>query len=137
MYTTHTKQLSVQLSYWKAFSILENEKCVCHVHNTNSYFVTVGAAKVPLIIYGTNLVLNWSWTPLFFNLKKVDIAFYEANVLGATAAATAYFFYKINPVAGALFVPYILWLGFAIALSYRIFKDNPEHTTRITEIKSQ
>lgn len=102
-----------------------------------NYSQIVGAAKLPLIAYGANLALNWAWTPLFFNLKKVDIAFYEINLVGATAAATAYLFYKINPIAGALFVPYILWLSYATALNFRIFRDNPEYTTKITEIKSK
>lgn len=64
-------------------------------------------------------------------------AFYEINLVTATAAATAYFFYKVNSVAGYLFIPYILWLGYATALNYKIFKDNPEYTVKIKEIKDK
>lgn len=109
----------------------------CYSVVSVSIFFISGTAKLPLIAYGTNLALNWAWTPLFFNLKKVDIAFYECSLVTASAAATAYLFYKINPVAGAIFVPYLLWLGFATALNFRISRDNPEYTTKITEIKSK
>lgn len=89
------------------------------------------------MVYGTSVILNWAWNSLFFNLKKIDIAFYERNLVSAAAAAGTYFFYKINPVAGALLVPYVLWLSFLTALNYRFLQDNPEYTTRISEIKSK
>lgn len=63
-------------------------------------------------------------------------AFYEINLINVTAAATAYLFYQINPHAGLLFAPYLLWLTYATALSFKIFKDNPEASVKITEIKS-
>ena len=42
-----------------------------------------------------------------------------------TVALTGYEFYKIVPLAGYLFIPYLAWLSLAGALNYRVWKDNP------------
>ena len=42
-----------------------------------------------------------------------------------TVAVTGYEFYKIVPLAGYLFIPYMAWLSLASALNYRVWKDNP------------
>jgi hypothetical protein len=44
----------------------------------------------------------------------------------AAASVTAWSFYKIKPVAGWLFVPYLLWLIFANYLNSVIIQLNPE-----------
>lgn len=48
----------------------------------------------------------------------------EITALTAAAAATGVAFFKINKVAGLIFVPYLAWLSFATALNWRISKDN-------------
>lgn len=42
------------------------------------------------------------------------------------AGVTAWSFYKVKPVAGWLFVPYLAWLAFANYLNGVIVKLNPE-----------
>ena len=41
-----------------------------------------------------------------------------------TVAVTGYEFYKIIPLAGYLFIPYITWLSLAVSLNYRVWKNN-------------
>jgi len=112
------------------------------------------AARLPLIAYGTQLALNWAWTPIFFgqhNIKGVstgDItllytylihfihqALIDIVALTATAGACGVLFYRVNKTAGLLFVPYLAWLGFATALNYAIWKLNPEEKKPLEEEK--
>lgn len=83
-------------------------------------------AAIPLAIYGTNLILNWSWPPLFFGLHKIKLALYEIAVLWGSTAALGVAFYNVNPLAGCLMVPYLAWTTLATALNYTIYRDNRE-----------
>jgi len=85
-----------------------------------------GDAKVPLILFGSQLALNWLWTPLFFGQRNPKAGLIDILALTATAAACGVQFYGINKIAGYIFVPYLAWLSFATALNYSVWKLNPE-----------
>ncbi|XP_037708233.1 translocator protein [Drosophila subpulchrella] len=93
------------------------------------------AAKLPLIAYGTQLALNWAWTPIFFGQHNIKGALIDIVALTATAGACGVLFYRVNKTAGLLFVPYLAWLGFATALNYAIWKLNPEEKKPLEEEK--
>lgn len=99
------------------------------------YSFVSGAARLPLTLYGVNLLANWAWTPIFFGFKNLKLALYEILIIDATAIGVAYHFGEINKTAGLLILPYCLWLGVATALNYVIARDNP--SPKITEIKDQ
>jgi tryptophan-rich sensory protein len=46
-------------------------------------------------------------------------------ILIVLAAATAWQFWRIRPLAGALLLPYLAWLSFATALNVAIDQLNP------------
>ncbi|VDO02267.1 unnamed protein product [Rodentolepis nana] len=72
---------------------------------------------LPLCVYGSQLLLNWSWTPIYFGLKnfKASIVVILATTFGA--CASAYLFYPIDHRASYLMLPYIAWLCFASYLN--------------------
>ncbi len=81
-------------------------------------------AKLALWIYGVHLVFNALWSILFFGLKNPGLAFAEIIVLLVLIVITTLLFWKINPLAGGLMIPYIVWVSFAAFLNYTIWQLN-------------
>ncbi|TRY67863.1 hypothetical protein TCAL_15877 [Tigriopus californicus] len=53
--------------------------------------------------------------------------FVNTVVLWGGVAVTMKSFYDINPTAGALLVPYQIWVTLAATLAYNIWQLNPDH----------
>jgi len=85
-----------------------------------------GTAQLALAAYGTQLSLNFAWSPIFFGQRSIKGGLIDIALLDAAAIGTTFLFYKVHPTAGYILVPYLAWLALATALNYRIFKDNPE-----------
>ena len=77
--------------------------------------------NLAISVYLLQLILNLGWSFLFFHQQQIGFALAEIFVLLAIIIANAIIFYKINKVAGWLFVPYILWVSFASYLNYSIY----------------
>jgi len=75
-------------------------------------------------IYLIQLVLNVMWSFLFFYAHEIGLALFEIIALLLVIIINAMVFYKIDKTAGLLFIPYILWVGFAAILTYSIFSLN-------------
>uniref|UniRef100_A0A1B0G1R9 Peripheral-type benzodiazepine receptor n=1 Tax=Glossina morsitans morsitans TaxID=37546 RepID=A0A1B0G1R9_GLOMM len=83
-----------------------------------------GDARLPLIAYGAQLALNWAWTPIFFGQHNIKGGLINIIALTTTAATCGALFYKVNKIAGYLFIPYIAWLTFATFLNYDVYRLN-------------
>ena len=77
-----------------------------------------------VVLYHVQLLLNFVWTVLFFGFQSPGIAFAEIILLQLCNIATALSFYKIDKLAGLIFVPYILWVSFASILNFFIWIAN-------------
>ena len=73
--------------------------------------------RTALSVFALQLGLNLAWSFLFFGLRRIDLALLEVTVLLAAIATTAVLFWRIDRWAGALFVPYLLWVAYATALN--------------------
>jgi tryptophan-rich sensory protein len=47
-------------------------------------------------------------------------------LLWALIVATLIAFWRVRPLAGALLMPYLLWVSFAAVLNYRVWQLNPQ-----------
>ena len=82
--------------------------------------------RTPLLLFIVQLALNALWTWLFFGWRQGSLAFVEIVILWLLILATMLLFWRIRPAAGALLLPYLLWVSFASALTYSIWQRNPQ-----------
>ncbi|PIC66325.1 TspO protein [Sporosarcina sp. P21c] len=75
-------------------------------------------------LYDIQLGLNFLWSFLFFKWNLRGTALIEMTIMLGTIAMTAYEFNKTDRTAGALMVPYIGWVMFALVLNYSTWKLN-------------
>nr|CAH8820790.1 unnamed protein product [Trichobilharzia regenti]CAH8847737.1 unnamed protein product [Trichobilharzia regenti] len=83
-------------------------------------------ALLPLAVYGAQLLLNWSWTPLFFGQHKLKYGTAVCLGIFGGALACVYLFRPINVDASNLMIPYALWTGFASLLNVRVAMLNED-----------
>ncbi len=81
-------------------------------------------AQSALKLYGVHLVFNALWSIIFFGMRQLGWAIAEIAVLWSLIVATTARFYQIKPVAGLLFVPYLLWASFASILNITVWRMN-------------
>ena len=93
-----------------------------------AYIVWISPASlfraVALALFALQLALNFLWTPLFFKLHWLRAASIEIIFLLVTIAASCRVFWAVNHAASILMMPYLLWVGFATALSSKIWRLN-------------
>jgi benzodiazapine receptor len=85
----------------------------------------LAGAFLPLSLFVLQLALNSAWTWLFFGLHRPQAALLDIGLLWAVVLATVITFWDLAPLAGALLVPYLLWVSFASALNWAIWRRNP------------
>ena len=82
-------------------------------------------ARMALSLYLVQLALNALWSWLFFAWHLGAPAFADILLLGAAIIMTMIAFWRKSGLAGALLVPYLLWVSFALVLNYAIWQLNP------------
>lgn len=75
-------------------------------------------------VFGVQLVLNVLWSYLFFGWQMIGAAAVEIILLWIVIGVTMYLFYRIQPAAAYLLIPYIAWVTFAAILTVTIWTLN-------------
>ena len=81
--------------------------------------------RAALTLFLVQLVPNAIWSWLFFAWHQGALAFADIVLLWVLVAATLVAFWRVVPLAGALLLPYLLWVGFAAVLNYSLWQLNP------------
>lgn len=80
---------------------------------------------VALGFWGLQMGLNTLWTPVFFGLKRMRAGMLVLALLWLAVAATLIAFWRVDGVAGLLFLPYLVWVTVAGALNWSVMRLNP------------
>ena len=75
-------------------------------------------------VYFIQLILNLMWSFIFFYQQQIGFALIEIIILLIAIIINSVLFYRINKVAGLLYIPYIMWVSFATVLTYSIYMLN-------------
>ncbi|MEO5559929.1 MAG: TspO/MBR family protein [Dokdonella sp.] len=82
------------------------------------------SARAALALFLLQLALNALWSWLFFAWHRGAIAFVDILLLWVLIVMTMVAFWRIKPLAGALLIPYLLWVSFASVLNYAVWQLN-------------
>ena len=81
-------------------------------------------AAMPLTLFAMQLVLNVSWSWIFFGMHQPGWAFVEIVALWLAIVATTAAFFRCSELGGCLLVPYLAWVSFAAVLNFTIWRLN-------------
>jgi len=84
-----------------------------------------GVARTTLILYLVQLATNSLWSWAFFAWHQGGFAFAVIVSLWALLVVTLVRFWRIQPLAGMLLLPYLAWVSFAAVLNFSVWHLNP------------
>ncbi|MDF2514255.1 MAG: TspO protein [Herbinix sp.] len=77
-----------------------------------------------LFTYAAQLLVNFSWSIVFFRFSAYGAAVLVLALLIFLVALTLMFFFKINKAAAYLMIPYLIWLLIAYYLNVGVYVLN-------------
>jgi tryptophan-rich sensory protein len=85
-----------------------------------------GPNRKALTLFMLQLGFNALWSWLFFAWNLGFLALADITVLWVLIVATLVTFWRVSPLAGALLLPYLLWVSFAAGLNYSLWQLNSQ-----------
>ena len=87
---------------------------------------TDGANRpVLLTLWAAQLVFNALWSYIFFGRRDMRLALLDIVALWLAIGAFIVLAWPVNQLAAMLFVPYFVWVSYAMALNATIWMRNP------------
>jgi tryptophan-rich sensory protein len=77
-----------------------------------------------LAAYVVQLLLNAAWAPLFFGARNAGLGLFVIVALWLAIIWTIREFAPVRPAAAWLLAPYLIWVTFAMALNFSIWRRN-------------
>lgn len=83
-----------------------------------------GLKSPEMAVFALQLALNLGWSVLFFGLHQTGAALIEIAVLDLAVLATLILFFRLDPAAGLLILPYLAWTFFTTFLTHAFWRLN-------------
>jgi tryptophan-rich sensory protein len=83
------------------------------------------ALPLAMAAYGVQLVLNATWSWIFFGLKRMRLALAELGLLWLSILAMIVIFWPLDGLSALLLVPYLAWVTTAGYLNWTMIRLNP------------
>jgi tryptophan-rich sensory protein len=84
-----------------------------------------GTKSLEMAAYAAQLCFNFAWSAIFFAAHQIGLALADICLLLLLILGTTTLFWRRDRIAGLLFLPYLLWSGFAAALNQAFWTLNP------------
>lgn len=78
-----------------------------------------------LIVWAVSLQLNAAWSIFMFKEHSIELALADIAALWISIVVFIALTWRSNRVASLLFVPYLAWVSYAVALNFAIWQLNP------------
>lgn len=75
-------------------------------------------------LYIFQMILNWSWTPLFFYYHLTTISLISLVIMNMLVVSMIYLSYPRMKSVSLLMIPYLVWILFASYLNFYIWQYN-------------
>jgi len=69
--------------------------------------------NLAILVFLLQQILNFGWSFIFFYFNMIGVALIEIILLWISIVIMLKLFYKINPIAAYINIPYLLWVTFA------------------------
>ena len=83
-------------------------------------------AEYALGLWAVQMTLNALWSPIFFGIRRIRAAMIAVTALWLAVAATMITLFRLDWLAGAMFVPYLAWVSIAASLNFWIWRNNED-----------
>ncbi len=85
----------------------------------------VAGSGIAMALWSAQLAVNVLWSPVFFGQQRPRAGLKVLIALWVLVALTMVALFRLDLIAGLLFVPYLVWVTIAGALNLWIVRHNP------------
>jgi translocator protein len=77
-----------------------------------------------LVVWGIGLALNTAWSWLMFGRHEIGLAMVDVTLMWMSIVAFIVLALPVDRTAALLFAPYLVWVSYAAALNFVIWRWN-------------
>ncbi|MGY6551597.1 MAG: TspO/MBR family protein [Erythrobacter sp.] len=81
---------------------------------------------IALVAFGLHFIGNLAWTTVFFGMQNITGGLMVLGYALITLLIVLVLFWRVRRLAAVLLLPYLAWAGFATALNYQFWAENPD-----------